>query len=152
MKNKLEMLKTKYLLPAIILIIGVILIAIPTSKSEEKETASVTDISYYSSELETKLTELLLEVEGIEKANVFITLENTGKQVLAENKSSSSAEYVIINNAESEEGIKLTEIYPTVRGVAVVCTNGNSVAVKEKITSLISSALGIPTNRITVVG
>jgi stage III sporulation protein AG len=82
----------------------------------------------------------------------MITFENIGEQVMAENKSSSSSEYVIISGGDIDEGIKLTEIFPTVRGASIVCTNGNDAVVKEKITSLVSSALGIPTNRITVAG
>ena len=149
---KLDFIKTKYFIPSIAVILGLILIILPTNKKSGQKDTDTPDISYYSEELEAKITDLLLDVEGIEKAKVVITLEDTGKRVLAENTSSSSTEYVIINNGDSDEGIKITDIYPEVRGVAVVCTNGNDSAVRKKITSLLSSALGIPTNRITVVG
>lgn len=152
MKKHLNLIKTKYFLPILLLILGVILLAVPTKKTENSNTDTNTDISFYTSEIENKLTDLLLKIEGIENVSIMITLENNGEQVLAENKSNSSTEYVIISNGNSDKGIILTEIFPSVRGVAVVCTNGNDSAVREKITSLVSAALGIPTNRITVVG
>lgn len=152
MKKHLNLIKTKYFLPILLLILGVILLAVPTKKTENSTTDTNTDISFYTSEIENKLTDLLLKIEGIENVSIMITLENNGEQVLAENKANSSTEYVIISNGNSDKGIILTEIFPSVRGVAVVCTNGNDSAVREKITSLVSAALGIPTNRITVVG
>ena len=152
MKIQLNSIKTKYLLPVIVLILGIILLALPSKKEEDTSAEATTDISSYTYEVENKLTALLLEVDGIEKVNVMITFENNGEQILAENKSNSSSEYVIISSGDTDEGIKISEIYPEVRGVAIVCTNGNDSAVREKITSLVSSALGISTNRITVVG
>ena len=150
MKNNL--LKVKYLLPAAAVAIGILLLFIPVNNKADTTDEDAKNISFYTEELENKITALLLKVDGINDATVLITLENTGQQILAENTSTSSKEYVIINNGEADEGIKITDIYPEVRGVAVVCTNGNDAAVKEKITSLLASALGIPTNRITVVG
>ena len=152
MKKILNSIKSKYIIPIVLIIIGIILLAIPSKKAESSVQNTELDILSYANEIETKLTELLLKVDGIEEVNVMITFENIGEQVLAENKSSSSSEYVIISGEDIDEGIKLTEIFPTVRGASIVCTNGNDAVVKEKITSLVSSALGIPTNRITVAG
>ena len=152
MKKILNSIKSKYIIPIVLIIIGIILLAIPSKKAESSVQNTELYILSYANEIETKLTELLLKVDGIEEVNVMITFENIGEQVLAENKSSSSSEYVIISGEDIDEGIKLTEIFPTVRGASIVCTNGNDAVVKEKITSLVSSALGIPTNRITVAG
>ena len=152
MKKILNSIKSKYIIPIVLIIIGIILLAIPSKKAERSDQNTELDILSYANEIETKLTELLLKVDGIEEVNVMITFENIGEQVMAENKSSSSSEYVIISGGDIDEGIKLTEIFPTVRGASIVCTNGNDAVVKEKITSLVSSALGIPTNRITVAG
>ena len=152
MKKIFNSIKSKYIIPIVLIIIGIILLAIPSKKAESSVQNTELDILSYANEIETKLTDLLLKVDGIEEVNVMITFENIGEQVMAENKSSSSSEYVIISGGDIDEGIKLTEIFPTVRGASIVCTNGNDAVVKEKITSLVSSALGIPTNRITLSG
>lgn len=136
---------------AITVLIGICLMALPTSN---KETASDdnTEISFYTEKLEKRITDLLLKIDGITYANVLITLENTGTNVYAENISKASSEYVIIKNKNNDSAVMLTEIYPEIRGVAVVCTNGDDISVKSKITELLSSALGIATNKITIVG
>ena len=152
MKNRFSNIKSKFIIPGILLALGIILLAFPLNKAEKTVKNTELDLLSYTTSVERRLTELLLKVDGIEEVNVMITFENIGEQVLAENKSNSSSEYVIISGGDIDEGIKLTEIFPTVRGASIVCTNGNDAVVKEKITSLVSSALGIPTNRITVAG
>ena len=130
---------------------GVALIVFSNGDIKNKQEPSDT-VSYYSQELERRVIELILCVEGVDRAAVLITLEDAGETVYAQDQLSASREYVLYTNSEGEEGLRLKEINPTVRGVAVVCTNGDNVTVKEKITSILSSALGIPTNRITVTG
>lgn len=131
-------------------IAGIILIFISNSYSESISSDNDTVIRFYSEELEKRVEELILEMESVDKVSVLITLESSGETVYAQNQNTDSFEYVIYSNKEGEMGLKLKEINPTVRGVAVVCTNGDNIAVKEKIISMLSSVLGIPTNRITV--
>ena len=107
-------------------------------------------VTYYSKELEGRIEALILEKESIENEKVLISLENKGETVYAQNEKGESFEYVIYNDSDGEKGLKLEEINPKVRGVAVVCTNGDNIKVKEKIVSILSSVLGLPTNRITV--
>lgn len=106
----------------------------------------------YLNELEDEIEELLLKIDGVDDVSVMLTFEDSGESVYAQNQNSSSYEYVIFSNDDSEEGLKLFEITPRVRGVAVVCNNGNDIRVKEKITAMLSALLGITTNRITVLG
>lgn len=112
----------------------------------------VADTKYYSNMLEDKVEELLLQMKDIENVSVLITLENSGKTVYAENTSSNSTEYVIYSSDNKQSGLVLAEITPQIRGVAVICTNGNDVKTQTKIISVLSSALGVPANRITVCG
>ncbi len=152
MKNKFISDKKAVTIVSIaIVLIGILLMLIPTSKLD-KTPVEKTEISFYTEKLEKRITDLLLEIDGITYANVLITLENNGRNVYAEDMSNTSSEYVIIKTANNESGIMLTEITPEVRGVAVVCTNGDDISVKTKVTNLLSSALGIPTNKITIVG
>jgi len=119
-----------------------------SSNDENKECSA----EYYSADLEERVEELLLQMEEIESVTVLITLENSGETVYAQNSGSSSADYVLYSTDSGQSGLKIAEIYPQVRGVAVVCNNGNNVSVQNKIISIISSALGISSNRITVSG
>ena len=137
-------------------IIGILLMVLPGlfQKSEKEEEKKET--VYYSKILEEKLTSLLESAEGVGKAQVVVTLDSSTQSVFATNEKtsdgSSAIEYVIINGKDSDEPVPVKEIYPRVRGVAVVCSGGGSAEIKKRITELISAALGIPANKIAVSG
>lgn len=114
----------------------------------EKESSIQLDYEKYVSNLEEKIESFLLKIQGINKAEVIITLDTSSEQIYAQSNDS----YVIIDKESGESPINITEIYPTVRGIAIACTNGNSDETKMKITKLISAYLDISTNRIEIVG
>ena len=93
-------------------------------------------------------------VATIEPCSVLVTRDSGSEYVYAanteESEGSGTREYLIVSGENGGEPVRVTEICPKVRGVAVVCTNGDRADVKEKITTLLSAALGIPTNRIRV--
>ncbi len=151
MNNFLKKTLISKIILASLCILGLCLIIIP-SVFASKNKAKSDDVRYYTSMLEEQVEELILQMSEIERVSVLITLENSGETVYAKNQSSGSSEYVLFSSDDGESGLKLAEINPVVRGVAVVCNNGDDIRVKEKITSLLASALGISTNRITVTG
>ncbi|MBR6650107.1 MAG: hypothetical protein IKL36_01715 [Clostridia bacterium] len=137
--------------PFLLILLGICLVLIsgafsPTAKKENVIFDDYTDF------LENKIEELLLQMNGINEVTVFITLENSGETVYAENFTSNSSEYVVFSSDNYQNGLILAENAPLVRGVAVICTNGNDIKIQSKVVSLLSSALGIPTNRISVCG
>ncbi len=151
MKNNLKRItQSKYTL-AFLAILGACLIVFPGIFKTQKQD-STDEVSYYSKILEERVEELILEMSDVDSVSVLITLENSGETVYAQNRDGNSSEYVLFAGNDGETGLKLSEINPTVRGIAVVCSNGDNIAVKEKITSMLASALGISTNRITVTG
>ena len=132
-------------------VVGLLLIIIPgVLGSKESNITDDDNFKYYTEYLEDRLEELILQIESVDKVKVLITLDNSGENVYAQDIKSNSTEYVIIQTSNNEEGLLIKELNPAVRGVAVVCNGGSSVSLREKIVALLSSALGIPTNKITV--
>ena len=139
------MFKKNKILICSLVIIGVLLLLISSfdfSKKDEKDTSSY----LYTEALEKKIEEFLKKVDGIYEAKVIVTLDTTEEKVYAQN--SSGLDYILTNEGAP---ISITEIYPTVRGVAIACTNGDEDETKMKITELISAYLGISSNRIKIV-
>ncbi len=140
--------------------IGLALIIVPKLFDKEKEEEGVgydtEDVTYYSEKLENKIRELICKSKGVGNATVVVSLDSTGEYVWAENESEGNGttlgEYVIVNRDDNEETVLIKEIYPRVRGVAVVCDGGNSTEVQNRVTLLISAALGISANKIAVSG
>ena len=145
--------KKKIILLVVCGMIGLSLIAVgafadfPLGRSEKNSS-----FSYYTAELETRIEELCKSINGIEYAKVLLMLDGGSEYVYAQNEQPSSKDYVIITNNKSDSTVLVNEIYPKIRGVAVVCTGGERAEVQMKVTELLSAALGIGSNRIKVAG
>lgn len=134
-----------------IALLGLILIiASNFTDSESTESIHKIDQESYTTKLENKIKDFLLRIDGINKAEVIVTLDTSNEQIYAQNQS--TLDYLIINSNNGESPVYVTEIYPTVRGIAIACTNGESDEIKMKITKLISAYLGISSNRIEIIG
>ena len=94
--------------------------------------------SDYAGYLEDRVRELCMSIDGVREAHVFRTL--------CEDPEAKAAV------SGGMFGGEKTSSVPAVRGIAVVCTGGDSPTLRETVTRLISAALGIPTNRIRVEG
>lgn len=141
--------------------LGVVLILLPRFLPDEKKESQIAEIgtselSYYSTVLEDKIRGLILHVEGIEEAAVLLTLDGSSELVYAQNTSVSgegrTEDYLVVQEDGGEKTVLVSEIYPRIRGVAIVCTNGDDVHIQKKVTELLSASLGISSGRITVTG
>ncbi|MBQ7475224.1 MAG: hypothetical protein IJS78_04820 [Clostridia bacterium] len=163
MKNPFEFLKgKKAAFIAAGAALGVFLILWRPGFSQSKaaeEPSAFYEVSFYTESLEKRIEELCRASEGIRDVSVLLTLESGSEYVYAANtvekkdgegEASGTREYLIVTDDSGSGPVRVTEIYPKVRGVAVVCTGGDRPDVKARITTLLSAALGVPSNRITV--
>ncbi|MBR2848387.1 MAG: hypothetical protein IKB87_02910 [Clostridia bacterium] len=123
-----------------------------TKPIESTEVKSNESIYFYTEELEKRIATLCKEIKGVSEAHVLITLDGGSEFVYAEDIAGAAREYVIIEGKEEGGPILIQEIYPEIRGVAVVCTRGNDSEMQRIITELLSAALGISSSRIRVAG
>ncbi len=116
--------------------------------------------------LEARLTQLLAQVEGAGQVTVMVTLENTAQTVYAQavqqtsdisttgqgssTRSDYATDYVLIGDGSGKQALTETTLQPTVKGVAVVCSGAEDVRVVSRITQLVSTVLGVASNRICV--
>ena len=88
----------------------------------------------------------------------MITLKNSNESVFAKNiqqnsengNYSSQSEYVLDNGQNGETPVLIKEFFPEIKGVAVVCSGADSIAVREEIIKCISSLYGISSAKISV--
>ena len=137
------------------LIIGVILLlsgSRPNIKTSTNKEPDQNQEIYYSEYMEKKIANFLMEVKGINNVQVFVTVDGGNEYEYAQKGNSSGipSDYLIIDKDDGEEAAVIRQIYSRLRGVGVICTNGDRAEVKEEITSLLSAALGISSNKIKV--
>lgn len=143
-------------------LIGIVLIFASDmlGKSDKKQEVNNDKINYedYTDQLENKLKNLIMAIEGVGECQVMITLENTTESVYAtdvefkndDNSVNQKDEYVFYDSEKGETPVLIKEYLPKVQGVTVVCTGGDNIAVKEKIIQAVTSLFNIPTNRVSV--
>ena len=107
-------------------------------------------VRFYTEELEKRISALCRQVHGVNEVHVLLTLDGASEYVYAEN--GGTKEYVIIEQPDGGSPVLIQEIYPRIRGVAVVCSRGEDSEIQRTITELLSAALGIGASRIRVAG
>ena len=140
--------KNKIIISSLV-IIGIILILVGSFSKKTPSSKDNFDAELYTEKLEKKIEDFLKNVEGISRVEVIVTLDSSKEDVYAQNQS--TFDYLIIDSSNGKSGVKISEIYPTVRGIAIACTNGDDPAVQYKITEIISKYLGISSNKIKIV-
>lgn len=119
--------KAKYLIPLALFLLGVILIIAGMILGGNGGSRSVfSSLSGQSreSELEAKIKSLCEQVDGVSEVTVAVSLTDTSAEATAGN----------------------------IAGVGIVCRGGEDPLISARLTSLISAACGIRSNRIYVTG
>ena len=131
-------------------VVGVILLLCGSflggGKAEEAA-AEYTDVGFYTEYLEERIRRLCVSVSGVEEAEVFLTIDCSSEYVYGE-----GGDYLILSGSEGEKAVLLCEIYPKVRGIAVVCTGGDQPRIREVLVSLLSAALDLSSSKIEIAG
>ena len=146
----LEILKKKK--GIVLLVVGIFLglFLLLTDTQSSKQALSQEDVGISTDEyvctLEEKTEELINRINGVTDARVMITLKNSGEQVFALDGSESNQKHVIIDDSL----VCVNEYMPEIEGVAVVCNGGDNALVRQKITELLCSLLGIYSTHIYI--
>jgi len=153
------------LIPLIGVCVGILIILfggiLPgESTKNNKKGEDYYEVSFYTEALEERIEELCTTIGGITEARVLLTLDCGTEYIYGQNIKQSgmgetisySTDYIILNRDNTENPVLVMEIYPKIRGIAVVCTNGEDIMTQQKVIELLSAALGISSNRIKVAG
>ncbi len=158
--NKLKADK-KSLFAVILGLSGIFLILLselPLVSATEKYQADESQ-SYSEGELCNEVEKLLTQIEGAGKVSVMLTFETKGEKIFArdsdeevslQGENRTNQTYIIIDGNQGEEGLVIKEIYPEVRGIAVVCDGGDDPEVKSEISAMLSALFDIGSNRISI--
>lgn len=116
-----------------------------------------------SGETEKSLSEFLQNINGAGRVEVMITYESGNENVYAvdtqqnslraengEEEIKNSSEHIIIKTDGNENGLEVKEIYPKVRGVAVICQGGDNPVIKEQITAMVCALFNINSTQVSV--
>ena len=177
MNEKLKNCLTLLQKPKVLIIagaIGVLLIFLSSliGKAENKNTYTLDEnfsIEDYKENLEENIRDIVKEISGDKKAEVVVTLESSIEYSYADTteesltdksddksqaaESQSKNEYIIIKNSDgSEKAVLIKAKLPEIRGVAIVCNDGDNELINLKITNAVTAALNITSKRVYICG
>lgn len=146
----------KYRYVLIILLAGILLMVIPTEKTEAVQPVTQSR----EQPLQESLAQILSKVSGAGKVEVLLT-EATGKETVyqldesTETRSDSRdirTETVILSGSGREEAGLVRQVRaPTYLGAVIVCQGADSAAVRLAIVEAVKSATGLSANCISVL-
>ena len=154
-KERIQDFLKRYWYVALVLAVGLILMAIPSDKNdtEAPEQIALTDTPVLQEELE----QILTQIRGAGKVRVLLT-ESSGAQTVYQTdqdtrgEGNSNLKTVIVTDADRNQKGLIYRIDPPVYlGAVIVCQGGDSAAVKLAIVEAVSSVTGLSTDRITVL-
>ncbi len=135
---------------------GILLILLGGAMSE-KETQTQTELgteeasalTAYEEALEKELAHICGEVAGVGQVDVLVHLAHGSRVVYS---TDGDGKTTTIGSGTGEKALYETLYSPSVSGVAIVCRGGNDPAIQQKLTDLVSTALGISAARVCVAG
>ena len=126
----------------------------------------------YVAQLEDRLTGIGGSIEGVGRCQVMVTAESgveyvyaveetqnvnrtnsyNGDEVARETQQENTEQKYIVVDAGNgkKEALVKTERQPAIQGVVIVCEGAGSMVVQERVTQVVTTALGIPYNKVCV--
>ncbi|MEG1752016.1 MAG: hypothetical protein RR140_00725 [Clostridia bacterium] len=148
---------------ACLLIAGIFGASLENKNINEKDT-KIFGAMEYAKELESKLSNVLSQVEGAGKVKVMVVLESGSEFIYASTKedktntsgngsstSNTSSEPIIINNGGTSTPIIIKEYMPKVSGVIIVAEGGSSIIVKMNLLKAVQALLAVPSGNIEIL-
>ncbi len=128
------------------LVLGVLLVFLSGRMSDgtdaPAEGSESFSFEHYEHGMEERLEDLISRIDGVSSVSVMVLLDQSYEEI-GEGANFSRP----IGDTSGN-----TKVAPKVRGVAVVCRGGERSETRKEIIGLLSSLLGLPTNRIYVGG
>ena len=156
--------------------IGILLILLseilPQNTKTPQDAVSVSiDNETFCRQTEEKIYNLVSSIQGVGKAQVWVTLESGAEYVYLQEeirntdttkdydsegvktpreKDNSEQKYILVNKNGEEQPLLQKQLEPTVQGVVIVCEGAGSAQVNEQVVNAVTCALGISSNRVYV--
>ena len=150
----------KYRFPALILLLGIILMTLPIKEKKAAEPVQTEEPNISQTDLQGALEDILCLIQGAGKVRVLLT-EAAGEQTLyqtdedmqanGESESIRQDTVLLTDSAREEAGLIRQIIPPVYQGAVILCQGADSAAVRLAIIQAVASATGLTSDKIAVL-
>lgn len=154
-REKASLFFGKYKYVVLVLVLGIVLMSLPT-KSEKEEPTQPTESASFPLDPSEELAEILSQIEGVGKVRVMLT-HATGPETIYQTDEDSTADsirvetVIITDENRAQTGLVKTVTPATYLGAIVVCQGAERPSVKLAIVEAVSNVTGVSADRITVL-
>lgn len=145
---------------ALVVLVGVLLMLLPTGKTEAQQPQQQETVSEPRENLETRLEQILSQVSGAGNVRVLLTQERgetsvyqlDRQEVTDGDRREIRQDTITVTGSDRQQEGLLTQVEaPQYRGAVIVCQGGDNPTVRLSVVEAVSGATGLPSNRITVL-
>ena len=151
----------KYQYIFLIIVIGFVLLMIPSRKSNQDtgETPAQPQ-TQQNNDLEHALSTVLSKINGAGKVEVLLTFQTGEEYLYQTNENSSTSQdtdsrqtdtVMITDSSHNQTGLTRKVLAPTYRGAIIICEGADDPSVRLAIVDAVTNATGLSTNRISVL-
>lgn len=154
--HKTGKLKKDQLLILFLSGILLLVIALPVSKEEKKETARADAVKNeensvkvaYETDLENKLEQVLSKVEGVGKVEVMIHFASSSEKIVEKDEQTTVYEH-LENGGEVPYVVKEVSAVPD--GIVVIAQGGGNKAVRKEIMDAVQALFAVEAHKIKIM-
>jgi len=149
-------------------VVGVALVVLSAMPGRTQKPAPADETLAYTQALESRLEDMVSSVQGAGQSKVMVTLEHTVEYVYANeekvnsdrsqsdsgdvsSRDDSQKTVVTVDAQDGKQGLLVTEIQPTVRGVVIACEGAADEQVAQCVAQAVKTALNITDKRVCVI-
>ena len=107
---------------------------------------------------EKEIEEFLQSIDGVGKAEVYLTVSGEsrtvyateGRKSISDSKTEEERKYVMTGSGNEKNALIETVEAPQISGAVIACTGSDDPRVQEAVYRAVSTALGIPTSKVYV--
>ena len=153
----------KYRLALLVVLLGVVLMLLPTGGSTAQTSGESSELPgevFSLEETEQRMAEVLSTIDGVGRVRIMLTLRAGSSLRLAEDSSLSDStggqtkqekQVLTVNRGSGRQEVVVTQqLYPTYQGAVVVCEGAGS-SVRLAVVNAVSVLTGLSSDRISVV-
>ena len=107
------------------------------------------ELAAYEEMLEKEIATLCDAVSGVSHVRVFVSFESG---YVMKYTTDGEGVPITVGSGSKEQALYETVLPPRVSGVGITCAGGDRASVRQEITELVSTALGISSNRVYIAG
>lgn len=156
-KKRLTEFLKQYKYVALVVILGLVLMLLPTGKAAEESQIPETEAQ---DDLEEQLEDILSQIQGAGRVSVLLT-EDRGEEYLYEYDEDRQQTQegtdlrlqpvIITDSQRGQQGLLRQISAPTYRGAVVICQGGDVASVRLAVVEAVSNATGLSSDKITVL-